>query len=72
MTKKFETAIKRLITSAKKIGRVTLAQLNKALPDDSSTPELIEEAMSMIESAGLQLVVAEKAGANKKGGAEAS
>ena len=72
MTKKFETAIKRLITSAKKIGQVTLAQLNKALPDDSSTPELIEEAMSMIESAGLQLVVAEKAGANKKGGGEAS
>ncbi len=72
MTKKFETAMKRLITSAKKIGQVTLAQLNKALPDDSSTPELIEEAMSMIESAGLQLVVAEKAGANKKGGGEAS
>jgi RNA polymerase primary sigma factor len=72
MTKKFETAIKRLITSAKKIGRVTLAQLNKALPDDSSTPELIEEAMSMIEAAGLQLVVAEKSGANKKGGVDAS
>jgi RNA polymerase primary sigma factor len=72
MTKKFETAIKRLISSAKKVGQVTLAQLNKALPDDSSTPELIEEAMSMIEAASLQLVVTEKAGANKKGGVEAS
>ncbi|MEE2886745.1 MAG: RNA polymerase sigma factor RpoD [Planctomycetota bacterium] len=68
MTTKFETAIKRLITSAKKSGRVTLAQLNKALPDDASTPELIEEAMSMIEDAGLQLVVAEKSGAAKKDG----
>ena len=72
MTTKFETAIKRLITSAKKSGRVTLAQLNKALPDDASTPELIEEAMSMIEDAGLQLVVAEKSGATKKDGVEGS
>jgi len=72
MTTKFETAIKRLITSAKKVGQVTLAQLNKALPDDASTPEMIEEAMSMIEAAGLQLVVADKSGGARKDGVDGS
>ena len=53
---KLETAIKKLIKSARKTAAVTLAQLNDALPDDSSSPEQIEAAMAMIEEAGLELV----------------
>jgi len=65
---RFQSSIKRLITGARKSGSVTLAQLNKALPDDASSPEQIEEAMAMIEDAGLKLV--ERKSDGKKGDAE--
>src|SRR5688572_20287821 len=52
----FETAIKNLIKSARKAGSVTLAQLNDVLPEDASTPERIEQAMAMIEEAGLEIL----------------
>ncbi len=72
----FQTSIKSLIKKCRKAGSVTLAQLNKALPDDVSTPEIIEEAMAMIEEAGLALVEsaaapAAAAGKGKKGEAGA-
>ena len=67
---KLQTSVKRLINSAKKSGSVSLAQLNKALPDDASTPEMIEEAMAMIEDAGLRLVAEDRKGSGKKGGSE--
>ncbi|MDP6931136.1 MAG: sigma-70 family RNA polymerase sigma factor, partial [Planctomycetota bacterium] len=53
---KFEKVIKNLIKTARKSGVVTLAQLNKALPDDMSSPEQIEAAMELIEGAGLEVV----------------
>ena len=46
---KFEKKIKSLIRKARKVGSVTLAQLNEALPEDASAPEQIEAAMAMIE-----------------------
>jgi len=64
---KLEDVIKALIKRARKSGRVTLAQLNRALPDTASTPEQIERAIALIEDAGLE-VVEEERGANKKGG----
>ena len=53
---KFEKVIKNLIKTARKSGVVTLAQLNKALPEDMSSPEQIEAAMGLIEGAGLEVV----------------
>ncbi len=61
----YESAIKKLIKACRRTGRVTLAQLNDALPADASTPEKIEAAMAMIDDAGLDLV--ESADAGKKG-----
>ncbi len=52
----FETSIKTLIKNARKVGHVTLAQLSELLPDDASAPEKIEQAMAMIEEAGIEIV----------------
>ncbi len=53
---KLETAVKLLIKSAKKSGKVTLAQLNEVLPQDASSPEQIEKIMTLIEGAGIAIV----------------
>ncbi len=53
---KFEKKIKSLIRKSRKVGSVTLAQLNEALPEDASAPEQIEAAMAMIEEGGLVIV----------------
>ncbi|MCR9248302.1 MAG: RNA polymerase sigma factor RpoD [bacterium] len=58
--------IKALIKSNRKAGTVTLAQLNGVLPEDSSSPELIESAMAMIEEAGLEVVEDDAKGKGKK------
>jgi RNA polymerase primary sigma factor len=64
-----ENAIKNLIKSARKAGSVTLQQLNEVLPEDASTPEKIEQAMAMIEEAGIDIVDGhEQAKKNKKAG----
>ena len=52
--------IKQLIKQSRKAGYVTLVQLNAALPDDVSTPEKIEQAIAMIEEAGLEVTDDEK------------
>jgi RNA polymerase primary sigma factor len=62
-----ESAIKKLIKACRRSGRVTLAQLNDALPADASTPEKIEGAMAMIDEAGLELVESAEPKKNKKG-----
>ncbi len=63
-----EKKIKALIKAQKKVGSVTLAQLNAALPDDMTSPEHIESAMEMIGDAGLDVVEDEQAQkAGKKG-----
>jgi RNA polymerase primary sigma factor len=61
----FEKKIKSLIKAQRKVGLVTLAQLNSVLPDDATSPEKIEAAIKLIEDAGLDVVEDEKA--QKKG-----
>ncbi|MBM3961445.1 MAG: RNA polymerase sigma factor RpoD [Planctomycetes bacterium] len=58
--------IKALIKAHRKAGAITLAQLNQALPDDMSSPEKMEAAITMIEEAGLDVVEDDKQ-KNKKG-----
>lgn len=57
----FEKKIKSLIKAQRKVGSVTLAQLNSVLPDDATSPEKIEAAIALIEDAGLDVVEDEKA-----------
>ncbi|MEZ5965341.1 MAG: RNA polymerase sigma factor RpoD [Planctomycetota bacterium] len=64
---KIEDVVKTLIKRARKNGRVTLIQLNRALPDTASTPDQIERAIALIEDAGLEVVEDERPN-NKKGG----
>jgi len=65
-TETLDKKIKALIKANRKIGSVTLAQLNAVLPDDVSTPEKIEAAIGMIEDAGLDVVDDEQKQKNKK------
>ena len=64
---KFESAIKALIKTGRKASKITLAQLNAALPEEASTPEKIEEAMAMIEDAGIELVESDRQAGGRKG-----
>ncbi|MCK5942544.1 MAG: RNA polymerase subunit sigma-70, partial [Planctomycetes bacterium] len=65
----FEKKIKALIKAQRKVGSVTLAQLNSVLPDDMTSPEHIESAIALIEDGGLEVVEDEKA---QKGGKKAA
>ena len=69
----FEKKIKSLIKAQRKVGSVTLAQLNAVLPDDATSPEKIEAAIALIEDAGLDVVEDEKAQqkGRKRGGKQA-
>ena len=62
----FDKKIKSLIKAQRKVGSVTLAQLNSVLPDDMTSPEHIEGAIALIEDAGLDVVEDEKAQTGKK------
>ena len=63
----FDKKIKSLIKAQRKVGSITLAQLNSVLPDDMTSPEKIEAAIALIEDAGLEVVEDEKAqGKSKK------
>ena len=57
----FDKKIKSLIKAQRKVGSVTLAQLNSVLPDDMTSPDKIEAAIALIEDAGLDVVEGEKA-----------
>ena len=57
----FDKKIKSLIKAQRKVGSVTLAQLNSVLPDDMTSPDKIEAAIALIEDAGLDVVEDEKA-----------
>ena len=63
----FEKKIKSLIKAQRKVGSVTLAQLNSVLPDDMTSPEKITEAIALIEDAGLDVVEDEAQQKGKKG-----
>src|SRR5260221_2404369 len=52
-----------MIKQAKKRGFVTLDQLNEVLPSDTSSPEQIEDIMSMLSDMGIKVSEAEEADA---------
>ena len=62
----FDKKIKSLIKAQRKVGSVTLAQLNSVLPDDMTSPDKIEAAIALIEDAGLDVVEDEKAQKGRK------
>ncbi len=64
----FDKKIKTLIKARRKLGTVTLAQLNGVLTDDMNSPEKLEAAMQMIEDAGLEIVEEDKKAGAKKAG----
>ena len=50
------SAIKKLLTKAKKRGYLTYDELNTALPQDQMTSEQIEDVMSQISDMGVKIV----------------
>src|SRR6202140_940706 len=65
-----DAAVKKMIKQAKKRGFVTFDQLNEVLPSDTTSPEQIEDIMSMLSAMGINVSEAEEAGSeeeNKEG-----
>src|ERR1700709_1853759 len=56
-----DAAVKKMIKQAKKRGFVTFDQLNEVLPSDTTSPEQIEDIMSMLSDMGLNVSEAEEA-----------
>src|SRR3984893_4135487 len=56
-----EAAVKKMIKQAKKRGFVTFDQLNEVLPSDTTSPEQIEDIMSMLSDMGNIVSEAEEA-----------
>src|SRR5689334_9205322 len=56
-----DAAVKKMIKQAKKRGFVTFDQLNAVLPSDSTSPEQIEDIMSMLSDMGINVTEAEDA-----------
>src|SRR3982074_2737000 len=56
-----DAAVKKMIKQAKKRGFVTFDQLNEALPSDPTSPEQIEDIMSMLSDMGINVSEAEEA-----------
>src|SRR5215470_7734257 len=54
-----DAAVKKMIKQAKKRGFVTFDQLNEVLPSDSTSPEQIEDIMSMLSDMGINVTEAE-------------
>src|ERR1700685_528618 len=52
-------AVKKMIKQAKKRGFVTFDQLNEVLPSDTTSPEQIEDIMSMLSDMGINVSEAE-------------
>jgi len=50
-----DAAVKRMIKQAKKRGFVTLDQLNEVLPSDQTSPEQIEDVMTMLSDMGINV-----------------
>src|SRR6202790_3318577 len=55
-----DAAVKKMIKEAKKRGFVTFDQLNEVLPSDSTSPEQIEDIMSMLSDMGINVSEAEE------------
>src|SRR6202048_2624142 len=56
-----DAAVKTMIKQAKKRGFVTFDQLNEVLPSDTTSPEQIEDIMSMLSDMGINVSEAEEA-----------
>src|SRR3982074_2152976 len=56
-----DAAVKKMIKQAKKRGFVTFDQLNEVLPSDTTSPEQIEDIMSMLSDMGINVSEAEEA-----------
>src|SRR6202165_725528 len=54
-----DAAVKKMIKQAKKRGFVTFDQLNEVLPSDTTSPEQIEDIMSMLSDMGITVSEAE-------------
>src|SRR6201990_1718302 len=56
-----DAAVKKMIKQAKKRGFVTFDQLNEVLPSDTTSPEQIEDIMSMMSDMGINVTEPEDA-----------
>src|SRR3569832_1491294 len=56
-----DAAVKKMIKQAKKRGFVTFDQLNEVLPSDTTSPEQIEDIMSMLSDMGINVSESEEA-----------
>src|SRR6185437_11805004 len=56
-----DAGVKKMIKAAKKRGFVTFDALNAVLPSDSTSPEQIEDIMSMLSEMGINVVETEDA-----------
>src|ERR1700721_4566019 len=56
-----DAAVKKMIKQAKKRGFVTFDQLNEVLPSDTTSPEQIEDIMSVLSDMGINVSEAEDA-----------
>jgi RNA polymerase primary sigma factor len=54
-----DAAVKKMIKQAKKRGFVTFDQLNEVLPSDQTSPEQIEDIMSMLSEMGINVTEAD-------------
>src|SRR5664279_5682588 len=54
-----DAAVKKMIKQSKKRGFVTFDQLNEVLPSDTTSPEQIEDIMSMLSDMGINVSEAE-------------
>src|SRR5579871_827760 len=55
-----DAAVKKMIKQAKKRGFVTFDQLNEVLPPDTTSPEQIEDIMSMLSDMGINVTEADE------------
>src|SRR5579872_1654568 len=61
-----DAAVKKMIKQAKKRGFVTFDQLNEVLPSDTTSPEQIEDIMSMLSDMGINVTEADEADAEEE------
>src|SRR4030088_1214168 len=66
-----DAAVKKMIKQAKKRGFVTFDQRNEVLPSDTTSPEQIEDIMSMLSDMGINVSEAEDADSEEESKEEA-
>src|SRR6202140_1862635 len=66
-----DAAVKKMIKQAKKRGFVTFDQLNEVLPSDTTSPEQIENIMSMLSDMGINVSESEDADSEEENKEEA-